>query len=76
MLLAITTLFVNAQSTTVVISQVYGGGGSASGVHNADYVELHNISVVDQDITGFKLFYGSADGNLASTTTNGLKKVK
>ena len=44
--------------------------------HNADYVELHNISGVDQDITGFKLFYGSVDGNLASTTTNGLKKVK
>ena len=70
MLLAITTLFVNAQSTTVVISQVYGGGASASGVYNADYVELHNISGADQDITGFKLFYGSSTGNLASTTTN------
>jgi len=70
MLLAITTLFVNAQSTTVVISQVYGGGGSASGVYNADYVELHNISGAYQDITGFKLFYGSAAGILASTSSN------
>ena len=70
MILAITTLFVNAQSTTVVISQVYGGGGSVSGYYNADYVELHNISGVDQDITGFKLFYGSAAGILASTTIN------
>lgn len=70
MLLAIATLFVNAQSSTVVISQVYGGGGSASGLYNADYVELHNISGVDQDISGYKLFYGSAAGNLASSSSN------
>ncbi len=70
LVLVLSAFFVNAQSTTVVISQVYGGGGSASGYYNADYVELHNISGADQDITGFKLFYGSAAGILASTTSN------
>ncbi len=69
-LLAITSFMAYSQSTTVVISQVYGGGGSASGTYNADYVELHNVSNVDQDISGFKILYGSATGNLASTTTN------
>ncbi len=70
LLFAFASLFVSAQSTTVVISQVYGGGGSASGIYNADYVELHNISGADQDITGFKLLYGSAAGILGSTTSN------
>jgi hypothetical protein len=70
LLFAFASLFVSAQSTTVVISQVYGGGGSASGTYNADYVELHNISGADQDITGYKLFYGSAAGLLASTSSN------
>ena len=31
MVLAFVTFFANAQSSTVVVSQVYGGGGSASG---------------------------------------------
>lgn len=59
-----------SQSTTVVISQVYGGGGSATGTYNADYVELHNISNVTQDISGYQIMYGSATGNLASTASN------
>ena len=59
-----------AQSTTVVISQVYGGGGSGTATYGSDYVELHNISATDQDISGFKLFYGSSAGNLASSVTN------
>ena len=59
-----------AQSTTVVISQVYGGGGSGTATYQSDYVELHNISAVTQDISGFKIMYGSAAGNLGSTATN------
>ncbi len=61
------SLFASSQSTTVVISQVFGGGGSASGTYKSDYVELHNISPVSQDISGFKLFYGSATGTLSAT---------
>jgi len=59
-----------SQSTTVVISQVYGGGSNTGATFNADFVELHNISNVDQDISGFKILYGSSTGNLASTTSN------
>ncbi len=66
------SLFANSQSTTVVISQVYGGGGSASAgpTYNVDYIELHNISAVTQNIAGFKLMYGSAAGTLGSTASN------
>lgn len=70
LLLVLSSLCSFSQSTTVVISQVYGGGGSASGTFNSDYVELHNVSNTDQDISGFKIFYGSATGNLASSATN------
>jgi hypothetical protein len=60
-----------AQSTTVVISQVYGGGGATSGTptYKFDYVELHNVSTVTQNIGGFSLQYGSATGNFGNAAT-------
>jgi hypothetical protein len=54
----------------VVISQVFGGGGGSTGTFNADYVELHNNSGTPQDISGYKIIYGSAAGTLGSVTTN------
>lgn len=60
-----------SQSTTVVISQVYGGGGATSGTptYKFDYVELHNISTTTQNIGGFSLQYGSATGNFGNAAT-------
>jgi Lamin Tail Domain len=60
-----------SQSTTVVISQVYPGGGSSSPTvtYRNDYVELHNISGVTQDISGFSLQYGSSTGNFGNSAT-------
>lgn len=65
------SIFSFSQSTTVVISQVYPGGGSSSPTvtYKNDYVELHNISAVTQDITGFSLQYGSATGNFGASAT-------
>lgn len=62
------THFAISQSTTVVISQVYPGGGSSSPTvtYKNDYVELHNISGVTQDISGFSLQYGSSTGNFGN----------
>ena len=54
----------------VVISQVYGGGGGTTGTFNADYVELHNNSGTPQDISGYKIIYGSSAGTLGSVSTN------
>ncbi len=59
------------QSTTVVISQVYGGGGASSGTptYKADYVELHNVSTSSQSLDGFSIQYGSSTGNFGSSAT-------
>ena len=59
-------------STTIVISQVYPGGGSgAAGVtYMKDYVEIKNISASPQPIAGLSLQYGSSTGNFGSVGTN------
>lgn len=59
-----------SQSTTVVISQVYGGGGGSTGTYLFDYVELHNISGTTQSLNGTSIQYGSATGNFGSAVTN------
>ncbi len=57
-------------STTLVISQVDGGGGGATGTYLFDYVEIKNVSGVPQSLNGLSLYYGSAVGNFASTAGN------
>ncbi len=61
-----------AASTTLVISQVYGGGGATSGTptYTKDYIEIKNISGTTQSLNGLSLYYGSATGQFASSTSN------
>jgi hypothetical protein len=61
-----------AVSPNVRISQVYGGGGSASttATYNVDYVELFNAAGVDINISGWTIEYGSATGNWGSSAGN------
>ena len=49
-------------STTVVISQIYGGGGNSGATFRSDYIELHNISTVSQMLNGYSVQYNSATG--------------
>ncbi|MFM7710096.1 MAG: lamin tail domain-containing protein [Ferruginibacter sp.] len=49
-----------SQSTTIVISQVYGGGGNTGAPFTTDYVELHNVSGVSQSLSGLSIQYASA----------------
>jgi len=63
-------LHANSQSSTVVISIVYSGGGSASGTYIYDLVELHNKSNVPQDISGYSLQYASSTGNFPTSGSN------
>lgn len=62
-------LSVFSQSTTVVISQAFGGGGG-TGYYKHDYVELYNKSAVSQSIAGFTVAYGSSTGQFGSSATN------
>ncbi|MCC6257249.1 MAG: lamin tail domain-containing protein [Chitinophagaceae bacterium] len=49
-----------SQSTTLVISQVYGAGGNSGATLKADYVELHNISGSAISLFGYSIQYASA----------------
>ncbi|MBP6821675.1 MAG: DUF11 domain-containing protein, partial [Acidobacteria bacterium] len=59
-----------AVSTTIVISQVYGGGGNTGATLLNDYVELFNLSSSPQSLNGLSLQYGSSSGSFGSTATN------
>jgi hypothetical protein len=56
-------------SNTIVISQVYGGGGANAGTpaYKSDYVEVFNRSNTPQSLNGLALQYGAATGLFAGT---------
>jgi Lamin Tail Domain/Bacterial Ig-like domain len=43
----------------VVISQVYGGGGNSGAIYQNDFIELHNRSLSNIDLTGWSIQYAS-----------------
>src|SRR6185312_3062999 len=57
-----------AQSTTLVISQAYGGGGSVNALYNADFVEIFNLSGATQSLSGYAVQYISTGGSSASSS--------
>ena len=59
-----------AASTTLVVSQIYGGGGNAGAPLTNDYIELFNRSLSLIDTTGMSVQYTSATGtgNFGSAT--------
>lgn len=62
----------HAASANVVMSQVYGGGGSgtAGTAYTNDYVELFNTSSVAVPIGGWSVQYGSSTGQFGSSSAN------
>ncbi|MEW9529377.1 ExeM/NucH family extracellular endonuclease [Microbispora sp. NPDC049125] len=52
----------SAEPGTVVISQVYGGGGNSGAPFTNDYVELFNRSAATVSLDGWSLQYASATG--------------
>lgn len=57
-----------AGSKTIVISQIYGGGGNAKPVSfEQDYIELFNLSSATVDISGWSVQYMSATGTSAGS---------
>ena len=53
---------VSAVSSTIVISQVYGGGGNASATLKNDFIELYNRGTVATNLNGWSVQYQSAAG--------------
>ena len=54
-LFAAASFFCEAQSKTVVISEVYGGGGAINGSYKNDYIQLFNFSSSPVDLSGYTL---------------------
>jgi uncharacterized repeat protein (TIGR01451 family) len=53
---------VQAVSNTVVISQIYGGGGNSGSTLKNDFIELFNRGNAAVDVTGWSVQYTSASG--------------
>jgi len=54
---------VAAVSTSIVISQVYGGGGNSGATFKNDFIELYNLGSATVDINGWTVQYASATGS-------------
>lgn len=63
-----------ASSSGLVISQVYGGGGSTATspvpAYKYDFVELFNAGATAVSLSGLSLQYGSSTGNFGNSTSN------
>jgi hypothetical protein len=62
---------VQAVSSTIVISQVYGGGGNGGAIYQNDFVELFNRGTTTVSLTDWSIQYASAagTGNFGSSAT-------
>jgi endonuclease G len=49
--------------STIVISQIYGAGGTSGAAYQNDYVELFNRGTETVDVTGWTLQYAAAAGS-------------
>lgn len=63
----------SALSTTLVIAEVYGGGGNAAATYQNDFVVLFNRGNTTVDVNGWSIQYASAAGS--SWTVNTLANV-
>jgi predicted extracellular nuclease len=56
-------------SNTIVISQIYGGGGNTGAQYQNDFVELFNRGTSTVSVNGWSVGYASATGtgNFAGT---------
>lgn len=59
-----------AASTSVVISQVYGGGGNSGAFYKNDFIELYNRGTTTVDLGAWSVQYGSATGVSWTGKTN------
>jgi predicted extracellular nuclease len=62
----------SASSTTLVISQVYGGGGNSGATLKNDFIEILNISNSPISLNGYSVQYASSTGSFSSTLSTAL----
>ncbi|MEI6044297.1 MAG: lamin tail domain-containing protein [Chloroflexota bacterium] len=57
----------SALSDSLVISQVYGGGGNSGATYSNDFIELFNRGNTTVSLVGWSVQYASASGNFDNT---------
>ncbi|NWJ94427.1 MAG: lamin tail domain-containing protein [Chloroflexi bacterium] len=57
----------SALSDSLVISQVYGGGGNSGATYSNDFIELFNRGNTTVSLDGWSVQYASASGNFDNT---------
>src|SRR5205085_12539068 len=60
-----------AVSSTIVVSQVYGGGGNSGATYQHDFIELYNRSAAPVSVTGWSVQYASTTGTSWQRTALG-----
>ena len=66
--LAVSAPTAHASSPSVVVAEVYGGGGNSGSTWRSDFVELFNRGTSPVDVAGWKISYWSAAGTTATST--------
>jgi len=61
-----------AWSASVIINEVYGGGGNSGGAYSQDFVELWNPTGTPVSLDGWSIQYASATGAWSATNTTPL----
>lgn len=62
-------------SNSLVISQVYGGGGNSGATLKNDFIEILNISGSAISLNGYSVQYASSTGNFSSSLLTALPNV-
>ena len=70
LLLVLCSLQSFSQSTTIVISQIYGGGGNAGSTYTNDFIELFNRGNTTVSLNGWSVQYAAATGTTTWAVTN------
>ena len=59
---------VTSTRPTVVISQIYGGGGNSGSTYRNDFIELHNTGTSPVSVAGWSVQYASSSGTTWAVT--------
>lgn len=54
------------QTPTVIITEVYGGGGNSGAPYNLDFIELYNTTPAQTNLAGWSLQYYTSTGSTPS----------
>src|SRR5215471_7778634 len=57
-----------AAGTSVVISQIYGGGGNSGATYTNDFIEIFNPTQTSVSLAGWSVQYASSAGSSWQTT--------